>query len=162
MRLARGARLRVPTQREPGGTYSQPIATMKDLDDLALSMPLTTRGLTDDGRPSYRVSDKLFCCHRTQRKDAVDAVTGERLNDVLVFRVADEEMKSMWLAARPEVYFTTDHFNGHASILTRIPFLAEIDTDELFELVSDAWLACAPKRLAKQWLGEQGLDTASD
>jgi hypothetical protein len=134
------------------------MVTPRDVEIVALSMPRAVKELRDDDRPAYLIDHKLFCFHRTQRKDAVDPATGERLNDVLVFRVADEEMKAMWLAARPEVYFTTDHFNGHASILTRIPFLAEIDAEELFELVSDAWLACAPKRLAKQWLGEQGLD----
>jgi len=134
------------------------MVTPRDVEKVALSMPKAVKELRDDDRPAYLIDHKLFCFHRTQRKDAVDPATGERLNDVLVFRVADEEMKAMWLAARPEVYFTTDHFNGHASILTRIPFLAEIDAEELFELVSDAWLACAPKRLAKQWLGEQGLD----
>jgi hypothetical protein len=134
------------------------MVTPRDVEKVALSMPKAVKELRDDDRPAYLIDHKLFCFHRTQRKDAVDPATGERLNDVLVFRVANEEMKAMWLAARPEVYFTTDHFNGHASILTRIPFLAEIDAEELFELVSDAWLACAPKRLAKQWLGEQGLD----
>ncbi len=138
------------------------MVTTRDVEKVAMSMPHAVKELRDDDRPAFLVDHKLFCFHRTQRKDALDAATGERLNDVLVFRVADEEMKSMWLAARPEVYFTTDHFNGHASILTRIPFLVEIDADELFELVSDAWLACAPKRLAKQWLGEQGLAAASD
>jgi hypothetical protein len=138
------------------------MVTTRDVEKAALSMPQAVKELRDDDRPAYLVDRKLFCFHRTQRKDAVDAATGERLNDVVVFRVANEEMKAMWLAARPEVFFTTDHFNGHASILTRIPFLAEIDADELFELVSDAWLACAPKRLAKQWLGERGLDAASD
>jgi hypothetical protein len=134
------------------------MVTPRDVEKVALSMPRAVKELRDDDRPAYLIDHKLFCFHRTQRKDAVNPATGERLNDVLVFRVANEEMKAMWLAARPEVYFTTDHFNGHASILTRIPFLAEIDAEELFELVSDAWLACAPKRLAKQWLGEQGLD----
>jgi hypothetical protein len=134
------------------------MVTTRDVEKVALSMPNAVKELRDDDRPAYLIDHKLFCFHRTQRKDAVDAATGERLNDVLVFRVANEEMKAMWLAARPEVYFTTDHFNGHASILTRIPFLAEIDAEELFELVSDAWLACAPKRLAKQWLGERGLE----
>jgi hypothetical protein len=134
---------------------------MRDVETVALSMPHTVKELRDDDRPAFLVEGKLFCFHRTQRKDAIDAATGERLDDVVVFRVADEAMKAMWLAARPAVYFTTDHFNGHASILTRIPFLADIEPDELFELVSDAWLACAPKRLARQWLGEQGLDSAS-
>jgi hypothetical protein len=124
-------------------------------------MPQAVKELRDDDRPAFLIDRKMFCFHRTQRKDAVDAATGQRLNDVIVFRVANEEMKSMWLTARPEVFFTTDHFNGYAAVLTRIPFLAEIDAEELFELVSDAWLACAPKRLAKEWLGDQGFDSAS-
>jgi hypothetical protein len=64
----------------------------------------------------------------------------------------------MWLAERPSVFFTTEHFNGYAAILLRIPSLAEIDHDELMELVSDAWLTRAPKRLAQRWLDDQGLD----
>jgi hypothetical protein len=138
------------------------VVTTRDVEKVALSMPEAVKELRDDDRPAFLVDRKLFCFHRTPRKDAVDAVTGERLNDVLVFRVANEEMKSMWLAARPSVYFTTDHFNGHAWILTRVPFLAVIDADELFELVSDAWLARAPRRLAREWLATQGLDGATD
>jgi hypothetical protein len=137
------------------------MVTMRDVEKLALSMPGATKELRDDDRPAYLVDRKLFCFHRTQRRDALDPTTGERLDDVLVFRVADEEMKSMWLAERPAVYFTTDHFNGYAAVLVRIPSLAEIDPDELFELVSDAWLSRAPKRLARQWLAEQGLDGES-
>jgi hypothetical protein len=138
------------------------VVSVRDVETMALSMPGAVKELRDDDRPAFLVDRKLFCFHRTQRKDAIDPDTGERLDDVVVFRVANQEMKSMWLAARPEVYFTTDHFNGHSSILTRIPFLAEIDADELFELVSDAWLACAPKRLARQWLADQGLDGATE
>jgi hypothetical protein len=46
--------------------------------------------MRDDDRPAYLVNAKLFCFHRVPRKDAVDAVTGERLDDVLAFRLADE------------------------------------------------------------------------
>lgn len=132
---------------------------MRDVEELALGMPGSTKELRDDDRPAFLVDRKLFCFHRTQRRDAVDSTSGTPLDDVLVFRVADEEMKSMWLAERPSVYFTTDHFKGYPWILMRIPSLAEIDRDELFELVSDAWLARAPKRLAKDWLAAQGLET---
>ena len=130
---------------------------MGDVERLALAMPGAQKELRDDDRPAFLVDRKLFCFHRTKRADAVDADTGERLDDVLVFRVANEEMKSMWLAARPDVYFTTDHFNGYPAILLRIPSLADVDDDELFELVTDAWLSRAPKRLASHWLAEQGL-----
>ncbi|MGD0851958.1 MAG: MmcQ/YjbR family DNA-binding protein [Acidimicrobiales bacterium] len=131
------------------------MVTMRDVEEAALSMPETQKEVRDD-RPAFVVDKKLFCFHRTQRRDAVDATTGERLDDVLAIRVADEEMKSMWLAERPSVFFTTDHFNGHPWILLRIPSLAEIDHEELSELISDAWLARAPSRLAQRWLEDQG------
>jgi hypothetical protein len=134
------------------------MVTMRDVEKMALSMPGAIKELRDDDRPAYLVDKKLFCFHRTQRRDALDPDTGERLNDVLVFQVANEEMKSMWLAERPSVYFTTDHFNGYAAILVRIPSLSEIDRDELAELVTDAWLTRAPKRLAQRWLDDQGLE----
>jgi hypothetical protein len=135
---------------------------MRDVEKAALSMPEASKELRDDDRPAFVVDKKLFCFHRTQRRDAVDPVTGERLDDVLAIRVADEEMKTMWLTQRPSVYFTTDHFNGHPWILLRIPSLAEIDHNELVELISDAWLARAPKRVAERWLADQGMDSESE
>jgi hypothetical protein len=137
------------------------MVSMRDVEEVALSMPEAAKELRDDDRPAYLVDGKLFCFHRTQRRDAVDA-TGERLDDVLAVRVADEEMKSMWISSRPRVFFTTDHFNGHPWILLRIPSLAEVEPDELFELMSDAWLARAPKRLIKSWLESQGLGDEGD
>jgi hypothetical protein len=40
---------------------------MADLDELALSLPQTTKQLSEDGRPEYRVHGKLFCCQRAAR-----------------------------------------------------------------------------------------------
>ncbi len=130
---------------------------MRDVERAALSMPGATKEMRDDDRPAFVVDQKLFCFHRTQRRDAVDPVSGERLDDVLAIRVADEEMKSMWLQERSSVFFTTDHFDGHPWILVRIPSLAEVEPDELVELISDAWLARAPKGLVKRWLEDQGV-----
>jgi hypothetical protein len=59
---------------------------MVDLDELALAMPQATKEVSDDGRPSYSVHGKFFLFHRTRRRDALDPETGERLDDVLVFR----------------------------------------------------------------------------
>jgi hypothetical protein len=132
------------------------MANLRDVEKMALTMPGAKVELRNDDRPAFVVDNKLFCFHRTKRADALDPTTGERLDDVLAFRVADEEMKAMWLAERPGVVFTTDHFKGHPWILIRIPSLSEIDHEELFELVSDAWLARAPKRLARDWLASHG------
>jgi hypothetical protein len=134
------------------------MATMRDLDELALSMPQATREISDDGRPAYYVHGKLFCFHRSRRPDAVDAETGERLADVLMFRVPDVGVKELLLADERGIYFTTPHFDGYPAVLMRIPDLRRIDRDELHDLVAEAWLTRAQKRVAKAWLAEQGPD----
>jgi hypothetical protein len=127
---------------------------MADLDKLALALPQATKRVSADGRPEYYVADKLFCCHRGRRKDAVDASTGERLDDVLMFRVADVDVKELLLADDRALFFTTSHFDGYAAVLMRIATLARIDHDELADLVAEAWLTRAPKRVADAWLEE--------
>jgi hypothetical protein len=130
---------------------------MADLDKLALAMPQATKEVSEDGRPSYLVHGKRFCIHRRRRPDAVDPDTGERLDDVLMFRVADLGVKELMLADERAVYFTTRHFDGYPAVLVRIPDLARLDSEELFDLVAEAWLTRAQKRVAKAWLAEQGL-----
>jgi hypothetical protein len=129
---------------------------MADLDELALAMPQTTKEVSDDGRPSYLVHGKMYCFHRSLRPDAIDHETGERLADVLMFRVPDLDVKELLLADERGVYFTTPHFNGYPAVLMRIPDLARIDRDELHDLVAEAWLTRAQKRVAKAWLAEHG------
>ena len=127
---------------------------MDDLDALALAMPQTTKEVSDDGRPVYLVAGKPFLRHRTRRKDAVDEATGELLDDVLMFTVPELEVKELLLAGSARRLFTTPHFRNYAAILVRIPRLAELDVDELGDLVVDAWLTRAPKRVANAWIAE--------
>jgi len=127
---------------------------MAELDDLALAMPETTKQISDDGRPSYLVHGKLFCFHRGRRRDAVDAETGERLNDVLLFRVADLDVKQLLLSDDRGLLFTTPHFDGYPAVLMRIGDLARIDREELRDMVAEAWLTRAHKRVARAWLAE--------
>jgi hypothetical protein len=134
------------------------MTTMADLDELALALPQTTKEVSDDGRPSYRVHGKLFCCQRGRRADALDPVTGERLDDVLMFRVADLDVKELLLGDDRGIYFTTPHFDGYPAVLVRIPQLARLDRDELVDLVAEAWLTRAQKRVAKAWLAEHSAD----
>jgi hypothetical protein len=134
------------------------MATLADLDALALAMPQATKEVSDDGRPAYYVHGKLFCFHRSRRPDAIDPDTGERMDDVLMFRVDGLEEKDVLLADERGIFFTTPHFNGYPAILLRIPELARIDRDELRDLVAIAWLTRAQKRVARAWLAEQGLE----
>ena len=133
------------------------MATMADLDELALAMPQTTKELSDDGRPTYLVHGKFFCFHRSRRRDAIDPDTGERLDDVLVFRVADLGVKELMLADERRIFFTTPHWDGYSAVLMRIPDLARLDREELEDAVVEAWLTRAQKRVAKAWLDEHRL-----
>jgi hypothetical protein len=130
------------------------MATMADLDALAMAMPEAAQEVDADGRPSYLVHGKFFCFHRRPRADAVDAATGERLEDVLVFRVPDLDVKELLLADARGIFFTTPHWNGYKAVLMRIPDLARLDRDELGDLVAEAWLTRAQKRVATAWLAE--------
>jgi hypothetical protein len=130
------------------------MATLDDLDELALALPQATKELSDDGRPVYKVHGKLFCFHRGRRPDAVDE-HGERLDDVLMFRVADLDVKELLLSDARGIYFTTPHFKGYPAVLVRIPDLARLDRDELRDLVAEAWLTRAQKRVARAWLADQ-------
>ena len=100
---------------------------MRDLDELALELPETTKELSDDGRPAYLVHGKAFCLQRGRRPDAVDAATGERLDDVLMFRVDGPEAKELVLADPRGVFFTTPHFDNYPAVLIRIPDLARLE-----------------------------------
>jgi hypothetical protein len=56
------------------------------------------------------------------------------------------------LVAEGGPFFTTPHFDGYPAILVR---LEEISVEDLEEVVVEAWLARAPKRLAKEYLPPQ-------
>jgi hypothetical protein len=127
----------------------RPMATMADLDEIALSLPRVTKELSDDGRPSYLAHGKMFCFHRGRRRDALD--------HVLMFRVPDLDVKELMLADPRGPWFTTPHFNGYPAVLLRIRDLAGIEREELYDVVVEAWLTRAQKRVAKAWLAEHAV-----
>lgn len=119
---------------------------MKQLDELALALPGVTKEV-EDGRPTYVVNGKMFCFHRKRRKDAP-------FDDVFVFRVDGQDAKELVLSDPRGLFFTTPHWNGYPAVLLRIRDLAGLDRAELRDLVVDAWLTRAHKRVAKAWLAE--------
>ena len=131
-------------------------ARVEDVHAAARSLPdVTVEG--DGDRPGYQVRGKSFVFFRGRRPDAVDPVTGERYSDVIVFWVADEADKQALVEDPTAPYFSTPHFDGHLSVLLRASRIAELTRDEVAEVVQDAWLARAPKRLAKEWLASRGM-----
>jgi hypothetical protein len=71
-----------------------------------------------------------------------------------MFRVGDLAEKELLLADARGLFFTTPHFDGYPAVLLRIPDLERLDRDELRDLVAEAWLTRAQKRVAKAWLAE--------
>lgn len=132
------------------------MSTLRDVEKLALAMPETVRGEDDEGRPSYSVGGKVICWHRSPRPDALDPKTGERLTDVFVFRTTDLDVKEMTLQDDRGIFFTTPHWNGYPAVLIRIRDLKHVSHPELRDLIEEAWLSRAPKRVAKAWLAEHG------
>jgi hypothetical protein len=131
-------------------------ATVDDLHEIARGMPGATL-YPDTKNAVYQVSGRSFVFFRNPRPDAVDPDTGERYDDVIVFWVASEEDKQALVLDESTPFFSTPHFNGHASVLLRGSRIGELDRDELAEIVYDAWLARAGKRAAAAWLAEREL-----
>ena len=126
------------------------MATWDDVRRLALALPETAERASYGGTPSWTVKDKGFVWDRPLRRADLEAL-GAAAPDgpVLGARVPDLGAKEALLAAQPDVYFTTPHFDGYPAVLVR---LERIDLAELEELVVEAWLARAPKRLAAAYL----------
>ncbi|GAA2171761.1 MmcQ/YjbR family DNA-binding protein [Actinomadura napierensis] len=128
------------------------MATWDDVRRIALALPETEETHKGLG-PKWTVKGKLFALERPLRKSDLEAL-GDTAPDgpILGARVPDVGAKEALLADDPAVYFTTPHFDGYPMILVR---LDEIRPDELEELLVEAWLVQAPKRLAAQYLAER-------
>ena len=129
------------------------MATWEDVRRLALALPQSTESTTF-GSMSWKVKDKLFVWERPLRNTDLQAL-GPSAPDgpILGARVLDEGVKHALVADEPAVYFTIPHFDGYAAVLVRLDV---IDERSLAELVEDAWLARAPKRLAATYLAGSG------
>jgi hypothetical protein len=129
------------------------MATWDDVRRIALALPEVTEG-TRWGTASWSVRGKGFVWERPLRKADLAAL-GDRApkGDILGVRVADVGVKEALLADDPRVYFTTPHFDGYPAVLVE---LANATLEDLQEVVPEAWLAQAPKRLAKDYLNGRG------
>jgi hypothetical protein len=118
--------------------------TADDVRRIALALP----GAVQEGEKlRYTVEGgKGFAWTWKKRVDPKRART-EQL-DIFGVRVSGEEEKQALIAAEPGKFFTEPHYDGYPAVLVR---LAEIDGDELSELLMDAWRASAPRRLVAEF-----------
>jgi len=125
------------------------MATWDDVSNIATALPETTQ--SDSRLREWAVAGKMFTWERPLRKSDLRAL-GDAAPDgpILGVRVADEGVKFALIADDPGVFFTTPHFDGYSAILVR---LDTISVDDLQELLVEAWLLRAPKKVAKAYLG---------
>jgi hypothetical protein len=97
--------------------------------ELSASLPEVEPGYSY-GTPALKLRNKLIA---RLREDG----------ETLVVRV-DVDEREMLIAAAPEKFFLTPHYQAHPWVLVR---LGRVDADELRELLTDAWRLRAPKRL---------------
>ena len=124
--------------------------TFDDVRRLALALPETAERASHGGAPAWTVRGKAFVWDRPLgKKDLAELGDAAPDGPVLGVHVADEGVKRALIADRPQVFFTTTHFDGYPAVLVR---LDQADEAELRELVTEAWLARAPKRLVAAYL----------
>ncbi len=146
--MTRGPGDRRALSRSPAPVPSGAWPTWDDVRRLALALPDTSEG-TAHGNTAWRVRDKLFVWERPLRSKDLEALGGAApTGPVLGARVEHLVAKEALLADDPAVYFTTPHFDGYPAVLVA---LQRITAADLEELVVEAWLCRAPKRLARDY-----------
>jgi hypothetical protein len=126
------------------------MATFDDVAALALGLPEVTEG-DRHGQRSWSVGGKGFAWERPFSKADLRRFGDQTPPDgpILAVRVEDLGEKEAVLAAQPAAFFTIPHFDGYSAVLIELDRVAE---PALREAITDAWLACAPPRLADQYL----------
>jgi hypothetical protein len=125
------------------------MATWEDVSRIALSLPEASEQPLHDLR-SWRVRDKLFVWERPLRRSDLRALGDSApTGPILGARVEHLVAKEALIADDPDVFFTIPHFDGYTAVLVR---LERISVQELEELIVEAWLARAPKRLAREYI----------
>lgn len=125
------------------------MATLADVRSIVMDLPeveeRSTRGVTE-----WRVRDKPVVWERLLRKVDLAALgTDPPTGTIVGVRVPDVGAQKALVASGPDTVFITPHFEGWPGVLVD---LDDCPVDELRELIVEAWLVQAPKRLSARWL----------
>jgi hypothetical protein len=127
------------------------VATWNDVASIVGELALTSEPSPHD----WRVGKKMLAWERPLRPADLEALAQIGVEppegDILAVRVSDEGVKFALTADEPGIYFTTPHFDGYPAVLVK---LAEIEVPGLEELITEAWLTQAPKKLVEEFLAD--------
>jgi hypothetical protein len=126
------------------------VATIDDAARIAMALPDVTEG-TRWGNRTWLVGGKGFAWERPLSKADIKRWGDAPLPDdpILAVRVEDLGEKDAVLAAHPKGFFTIQHFNGYPAVLIELP---NVTKRRLEDAILDGWLACAPAKLAEEYL----------
>jgi hypothetical protein len=127
------------------------VATWSEVARIVGDLALTSEPSPHD----WRVGKKLLAWERPLRPSEREALerSGPQppQGDILGVRVSDEGVKFALIDDEPSIYFTTPHFDGYPAVLVN---LAEISVRDLEDLITEAWLTQAPRKLVQEFLAD--------
>jgi hypothetical protein len=129
------------------------MVTLDDVAEMAMSLPEVSEGTQRRGR-SWVVGTKAFAWERPFSKADLKRFGDEPPPDgpILGVRVEDLMEKEAMLASGTKGFFTIPHFDGYPAFLIQLKVATK---RAVREALLDAWLACAPPRLAEAYLQQQ-------
>jgi hypothetical protein len=130
------------------------VVSVDEVARMVMGLPEVTEG-ERHGNLTWSVGGKAFAWVRPFSKADIRRFGDVEPPDgpILAVRVEDLHEKEAVLVAEPEGFFTIPHFDGYAAVLIQLELVNEL---ALREAIVDGWLACAPPKLADEYLENEG------